>query len=157
MPPPGINELAQRPVYRGLTYWKRMDVNCKVSCEVDLSKGRKYKEEEKAADMKSFTCEICSKSFSRKDSKKRHINEIHNGKHRDVKHNGKHNEKMGHQSVRDENKNIESVLNRVKMDFERKIELGKIAMEMIEKYELNDIPQELRNAIIFFLKMEGKD
>ena len=64
---------------------------------------------------------------------------------------------MGHQTVRDENKNIESVLNRVKMNFERQRELGKIAMEMIEKYELKDIPQELRNAIIFYLKMEGKD
>ena len=32
-----------------------------------------------------FSCEICSKSFSRKDSKKRHINEIHLGKQRVVK------------------------------------------------------------------------
>ena len=81
----------------------------------------------------------------------------HNGKHRDVKHNGKHNEKISHQSVRDENKNIEYILNRLIIDLERKRELGKIAMEMIEKYELKDIPQELRNAIIFYLKMEGKD
>ena len=123
-----------------------------------------------------FTCEICSKSFNHKGNIQRHVKEVHygkkrydigdtpihhgkhedvkhNGKHRDVKHNGKH---MGHQSVRDENKNIESVLNRVKIDFERKRELGKIAMEMIEKYELKDIPQELRSAIIFYLKMEGK-
>ena len=143
-----------------LTY--RMGVHCKVSCEVNLSKGRKYTADEKV----KFTCEICSKSFNHKGNMQRHVKEVHYGKKRyDIgdtpihhrKHNGKHNEKMGHQSVRDENKNIESVLNRVKIDFERKRELGKIAMEMIEKYELKDIPQELRNAIIFYLKMEGKD
>ena len=135
-----------------------MGVHCKVSCEVNLSKREKVK----------FTCEICSKFLSSKGNMQRHVKEVHYGKkrcdigdtpihHEDVKHNRKHIEKMGHQSVRDENKNIESVLNRVKIDFERKRELGKIAMEMIEKYELKDIPQELRNAIIFYLKMEGKD
>ena len=41
--------------------------------------------------MKLFTCEICSKLFNRKDSKKRHINEIHLGKQRDVKHHEKWN------------------------------------------------------------------
>ena len=66
--------------------------------------------------------------------------------------------KMGNKTVRKENKYIESVLNRVKIDFERKRELGKISLEMIEKYELTvkDIPQEVRNAIIFYLKMEGR-
>ena len=63
------------------------------------------------------------------------------------------------ETVRDKNKNIESVLNRVKMDFERKRELGKIAMEMIDKYELNvkEMPEDIMNAIILYLKMEGKD
>ena len=88
----------------------------KVSCELNLSgnnKGRNYTEEENVVDMKLFTCEICSNSFGRKDSKKRHISEVHHGKHRDVKH----NEKMGIETVRDEYKYIESVLNRVKADF----------------------------------------
>ena len=102
-----------------------------------------------------FVSLFCSTSFNRKDNMQRHVKEVHNGKHRDVKD----HEKIKHQSVREENKNIEYVLNRLIIDFERKRELGKIAMEMIEKYELNvkDIPQELRNAIIFYLKMEGKD
>ena len=93
--------------------------------------------------------------FSRKSNLKRHISEVHHGKHRDVKH----NEKMGNETVRDENKYIESVLNSVKTDFERKRELGKIAMEMIDKYELNvqKMPEEVKNAIRFNLKMEGKD
>ena len=118
-----------------------MDV--KVSCEVDISKGGKYKEE-KVVSMKPFTCEICSKSFNRKYNMQRHINTIHHREHKDV---------------REENKYIESVLNRVKIDFERKRELGKIAMEMIEKYELNvkRMPKEVKNAIIFNLKMEGMD
>ena len=127
-----------------------MDV--KVFCKINLSKGGKYKEEEKIIGMKSFTCEICSKSLSSKGNLKRHINEKHFGKQRVAKD----NEKM---DVRDENKYIESVLNRVKIDFERKRELGKIAMEMIEKYELNvnRMPKEVKNAIIFNLKMEGMD
>ena len=93
-----------------------MGVNCKVSCEVNLSKsnkGRRYKEDDKAVDMKIFTCEICSKSLKSKGNLIRHMNEVHHGKHRDVKH----NEKMGNETVRDENKYIESVLNRVKADF----------------------------------------
>ena len=51
------------------------------------------------------------------------------------------------------------MLNSVKVDFERKRELGKIAMEMIEKYELNvqGMPEEVKNAIRSNLKMEGKD
>ena len=76
-----------------MTYRKRTGVHCKVSCEVNIlksNKGRKYKEDdEKVIVMKPFTCEICSKSFSLKDSKKRHIIEVHHGKHRDVKHNEK--------------------------------------------------------------------
>ena len=61
------------------------------------------------------------------------------------------------ETVSDENKYIESILNRVKIDFERKRELGKIAMEMIDKYELNvdGMPQEVKNAIKFNLKMDG--
>ena len=61
------------------------------------------------------------------------------------------------ETVKDTNKHIESVLNSVKTDFERKRELGKIAMEMIDKYELNvhGMPQEVKNAIKFHLKMEG--
>ena len=105
--------------------------------------------------MKPFTCEICSKSFSHKNSKKRHIITIYHGKHRDVNH----NEKIGNQTMRDENKHIESMLNSVKTDFERKRELGKRAMEMIDKYELNvkEMPEDIKNAIIFYLNMEGKD
>ena len=50
-----------------------------------------------------------------------------------------------------------SILNRVKIDLERKKKLGKIAMEMIGKYELNvqEMPQEVNNAIKFHLKIEG--
>ena len=61
------------------------------------------------------------------------------------------------ETVKDTNKHIEFVLNNVKTDFERKRELGKIAMEMIDKYELNvhGMPQEVKNAIKFHLKMEG--
>ena len=62
------------------------------------------------------------------------------------------------ETVSEENKYIESILNKVKTDFERKRELGKMAMEMIDKYELNvhGIPQEIKNAIKFNLMMEGK-
>ena len=72
-------------------------------------------------------------------------------------------EKMNQiETVRDKNKNIEFVLNRVKMDFERKRELGKIAMEMIDKYDLNvrDMPEDVKNAMKFherIEKMEGKN
>ena len=61
------------------------------------------------------------------------------------------------ETVSDENKYIESILNSVKTDFERKRELGKIAMEMVDKYDLNvhGMPQEVKNAIKFNLKMEG--
>ena len=147
-----------------------MVLNCKVSCEVNLSKVRKYKEEDDEKVTKQFTCEICSKSFNRKDSKKRHVKEVHLGKQRDVKgviptplhqrkgRDVKNNEKMGNETVSEGNKYIESILNKVKTDFERKRELGKIAMEMIDKYELNvhEIPQEIKNAIKFNLMMEGK-
>ena len=60
------------------------------------------------------------------------------------------------ETVRDENKYIESVLNMVKTDFERKGELGKIAIAMIDKYDLiaQGIPQEVKNAIKFHEKIE---
>ena len=144
------------------THTHRMGVHCKVSCEVNLSKGRMYTADEKM----KFTCEICSKLFNNKGNMQRHVKEVHYGKKRyDIgdtpKHNEKHrdvkdHEKIKHQSLREENKNIEYIFNRLIIDFERKRELGKIAMEMIEKYELKDIPQKLRSAIIFYLKMEGK-
>ena len=72
----------------------RMGVHCKVSCEVNLSKGRKYTADEKV----KFTCEICSKSFNHKGTMQWHVKEVHYGKkrydigdtpkHGDVKHNG---------------------------------------------------------------------
>ena len=85
-----------------------------------------------------------------------HIREVHHGKQRDVKKEDSENF-IGFETVQDENKYIESVLNSVNADFERKRELGKIALEMIEKYELNvqEMPQEVKNAIKFHLKMEG--
>ena len=66
------------------------------------------------------------------------------------------------ETVKDTNKHVESVLNIVKTNFERKRELGKIAIEMIDKYELNvqGIPEDVKNAIKFherIKKMEGKD
>ena len=140
-----------------------MALNYKVSCEVNLSENiGKGEKEEKV--IKKFTCEICSKSFNHKGTMQRHVKEVHYGMKRYVKevHIGKqrdvkNNEKMGNETVSDENKYIESILNRVKTDFERKRELGKIAMEMIDKYELNvhGMPQEVKNAIKFHLKMEG--
>ena len=111
-----------------------MGVNCKISCEVDLSKNNKRRnyKEEKAVDMKSFTCEICSKLFSGKSNLKRHISEVHHGKHRDVECGKQKDCKMevndnfiSFETVQDENKYIDSVLNSVKTDFERKRELGK--------------------------------
>ena len=47
------------------------------------------------------------------------------------------------------------MLNRVKTDFERKRELGKLAIEMIDKYDLiaQGIPQEVKNAIKFHEKI----
>ena len=130
-----------------------MVLNCKVSCEVNLSENiGKGEKEEKV--IKKFTCEICSKSFNHKGTMQRHVKEVHYGMKRHVKH----NETMDNETVSDENKYIESFLNRVKTDFERKRELGKIAMEVIDKYELNvhGMPQEIKNAIKFNLKMEGK-
>ena len=124
----------------------------KMVIETQTDNGFNEKEDN-VEDMKQFTCEICSKLFNRKDSKKRHVKEVHQRKCGDVKH----NEKMGNETVSDENKYIESILNKVKTDFERKRELGKIAMEMIDKYDLNvhGMPQEVKNAIKFNLKMEG--
>ena len=99
--------------------------------------------------LKMFLCEICSKSLSSKGNLKRHINEKHFRKQRVVK-------KEDSETVQNENKYIESVLNRVKTDFERKRELGKIAIEMIDKYDLIEqgIPQEVKNAIKFHEKIE---
>ena len=103
-----------------------------------------------------FTCEICSKSFNRKDNMQRHVKEVHYGMKGHVKY--PLHEKMDNENVSEENKYIEAFLNKVKTDFERKRELGKMAMEMIDKYELNvhGIPQEIKNAIKFNLMMEGK-
>ena len=151
-----------------------MVLNCKVSCEVNLSANiGKGEKEEKVEDMKPFACRYCPLTSKRRyniriheerkhgkgekeekvEDMKRHVKEVHQRKRRDVKY----NEKMGNETVSDENKYIESILKRVKTDFERKRELGKIAMEMICKYELNvhGMPQEVKNAIKFHLKMEG--
>ena len=54
------------------------------------------------------------------------------------------------------------MLNNVKTDFERKRELGKIAMGMIDKYDLDvqEIPEDIKNAIKFHERIEkigGKD
>ena len=49
-----------------------MGVHCKVSYEVNLSKGEKVK----------FTCEICSKSFNHKGNMQQHVKEVHYGKKR---------------------------------------------------------------------------
>ena len=88
----------------------------------------------------------------------RHINEVHHGKYRNVKTEDSGNF-IGFETVQDENKYIESVLNSVKTDFERKRELGKKAMEIIEKYELDvqKMPEEVKDAIRFNLKMVVKD
>ena len=147
-----------------LTEKEKMAENYKVSCEINLSrnignyKGRNYTEEKVVVDMKLFTCENCSKSFNHKCSMQRHLKEVHYGKKRDVKHHEKiiNNEI---ETVKDGNKYIESVLNRVKTDFERKRELGKIAIEMIDKYDLivQGIPQEVKNAIKFHEKIEKMD
>ena len=59
-----------------------MVLNCKVSCEVNLSKVRKYKEEHDEKMSKKFTCEICSKSFNYKGTMQRHVKEVHYGKKR---------------------------------------------------------------------------
>ena len=127
----------------------------KINLSRNIGKGRK---EERVEDKKPFTCEICSKSFNCKSNMQRHINGVHHGKHRDVKKEDSENF-IGFETVQDENKYIESVLNSVKTDFERKRELGKKAMEIIDKYELNvqKMPEEVKDAIRFNLKMVGKD
>ena len=114
--------------------------------------------QKRVEDKKPFTCEICSKSFNSKFNMQRHISEVHHGKHRDVKKEDSGNF-IGFETVQDENKYIESVLNSVKTDFERKRELGEKAMEMIEKYELDvqKMPEEVKDAIRFNLKMVVKD
>ena len=98
------------------------------------------------------------KFFNRKDVVQRHISEVHHGKHRDVKKEDSENF-IGFETVQDENKYIESVLNSVKTDFERKRELGEKAMEIIEKYELDvqKMPEEVKDAIRFNLKMVVKN
>ena len=86
----------------------------------------------------------------------RHLKQKHYGKKEmlNIMKKGKYINEI--ETVRDENKYIESVLNRVKTDFERKRELGKIAIEMIDKYDLIEqgIPQEVKNAIKFHEKIE---
>ena len=134
-----------------------MAENYKVSCEINLSKNIGNDTEEKVVvDMKLFTCEICSKSFNHKRSMQRHLKQKHYGKKEmlNIMKKGKYINEI--ETVRDENKYIESVLNRVKTDFERKRELGKIAIEMIDKYDLiaQGIPQEVKNAIKFHEKIE---
>ena len=79
-----------------------MVLNCKVSCEVNLSKVRKYKEEDDEKITKIFTCEICSKSFNRKDNMQRHIYTIHLGKRKGFKMENS----IGFETVQDENKYI---------------------------------------------------
>ena len=111
--------------------------------------------------LKMFLCEIFSKSLSSKGNLKHHMSEVHHEKQRVVKNNEEKNvreENNEETNVREGNKKIESVLNRVKIDFERKRELGKIAMTMVEKYDLNvnRMPKEVKNAIIFNLKMDGR-
>ena len=172
-----------------------MVLNCKVSCEVNLSKGRKYKEEDNEKVTKPFACRYCPYSSNRsynvriheerkhgrpfscpycsyesKDSPnmRRHLKIYHSKMVIETQTDNGFNEKIDNvteksikmnniETVSDENKYIESILNRVKTDFERKRELGKIAMEMIDKYDLNvhGMPQEVKNAIKFNLKMEG--
>ena len=89
----------------------------------------------------------------------RHLKQKHYGKKEmlNIMKKGKYINEI--ETVRDENKYIESVLNRVKTDFERKRELGKKAMEIIEKYELDvqKMPEEVKDAIRFNLKMVVKD
>ena len=109
-----------------------------------------------------YKCEICSAEFKWVTSLKKHMQNSHSQMRNESQNNQfgkqrvvKHNEEM---NVREENEKIESVLNRVKIDFERKRELGKIAMTMIEKYNLNvnRMPKEVKNATIFNLKMDGR-
>ena len=132
--------------------------NYNISCKINLSTN--IGKEERVEDKKPFTCEICSKSFNYKGNMQRHISEVHHGKHRNrnVKKKDSGNF-IGFETVQDENKYIESVLNNVKTDFERKRELGKKAMEMIEKYELDvqKMSEEVKDAIRFNLKMVVKD
>ena len=52
-----------------------------INISRNIGKGRK---EERVEDKKPFTCEICLKSFNRKDSVQRHISEVHHGKHRNI-------------------------------------------------------------------------
>ena len=87
--------------------------------------------------------------------RKHYMSDVYHGKQRVVKNNEEKNEET---NFREENKKIESFLNRVKIYFERKRELGKIAMTMVEKYDLNvnRMPKEVKNAIIFNLKMDGR-
>ena len=85
----------------------KYNVSCKINLSTNIGK------EERVEDKKPFTCEICSKSLSSKGNLKRHINEKHFRKQRVVK-------KEDSETVQNENKYIESVLNSVKTDFERK-------------------------------------
>ena len=117
-----------------------------------------------------YKCQICLAEFKWLSSLKKHLQKHSQNYHSEMTQNDDDNnlsEKEDNvtenqmnqiETVSEENKYIESILNKVKTDFERKRELGKMAMEMIDKYELNvhEIPQEIKNAIKFNLMMEGK-
>ena len=160
-----------------------MALNCKVSCEW---KERKFScpyciyESKDSSNMRRhirglhsedrYKCQICLAEFKWLSSLKKHLQKHSQNYHSQTiietqtdnnlsekEDNVTENQMNQIETVSEENKYIESILNRVKTDFERRRELGKIAMEMIDKYELNvhGMPQEIKNAIKFNLKMEG--
>ena len=162
-----------------------MDLNCKVSCEWKERKNERafscpycIYESKDSSNMRRhirglhskdrYKCQICLAEFKWLSSLKKHLQKHSQNYHSEITQNDNNlSEKEDNvtenlmnqiETVSEENKYIESILNKVKTDFERKRELGKMAMEMIDKYELNvhGIPQEIKNAIKFNLMMEGK-
>ena len=132
--------------------------NYKVSRELNLSANIGKEEEENVQYNKQFACRYCPYSSNRSYNVRIHEERKHGKREKEDNGIDKSIKKKNQiETVRDKNKHIESMLNSVKTDFERKRELGKIAMEMIDKYELNvhGMPQEVKNAIKFHLKMEG--